>query len=286
MKKIFITIIWLSIIAYGFMLNSCDKLDPPYKQKVEYNKQDTSRKVLLEEFTGHKCVNCPSAAEEIENLKNIYGENLIVVSIHAGIYAQPESGTFNYDFTTNAGKKLKDQFDPKAYPKGLISRVKDNGYLFNEKEYGFYVDSLANSKPLAMLDLSTSYNSNNDYVDIEVSGTALSSLAGEYKLSVYLTEDSIIKPQKNNDSLIGPTPVINDYTHMHVLRGAVNGAWGDNYFSGPVDSLDNLPVKNYSYTIKNEWKSKDCHIVAFIYRSDNASGNEYEVIQAGKIAVE
>jgi hypothetical protein len=39
--------------------------------------------VLLEEFTGKGCTNCPKGSREIENLLTIFPDNLIAVSIHA-----------------------------------------------------------------------------------------------------------------------------------------------------------------------------------------------------------
>ena len=46
---------------------------------------DAARKVLIEDFTGQKCVNCPKATDEIHVLQETYGEdNIIAVGIHSG----------------------------------------------------------------------------------------------------------------------------------------------------------------------------------------------------------
>ncbi|MCF8218016.1 MAG: Omp28 family outer membrane lipoprotein [Bacteroidales bacterium] len=283
-KTQIIIIVFLLSALTTFLLSGCDQIEPPYKENITYESKDTVRNVVLEEFTGHLCVNCPSAGAVLHNMKDIYGENLIVISVHAGFFAQTQSAPYDYDFTTAAGEALDNEFGVQSYPIGLVSRINNNGqYKYNVSEWNFYVDSLINASPAALLELSADYNNSSREVDIDVSGSVLSQLDGDYNLSVVITEDSIVKPQKNNDPQMGPTPDIMDYVHNHVLRGSVNGNWGDNYFSGPKDSLDILPQKQYTYTIDNEWRAEHCNVIAFVYRSDDNNGNEYEIIQAAKV---
>jgi thiol-disulfide isomerase/thioredoxin len=286
MKKLHFSLTIIALALAAVILQSCDEIEPPYKQQVSFQGTDTVRNVVLEEFTGHLCPNCPGASAELHALKDIYGDNLILITVHAGFFAQTQSAPFDYDFSTSMGDALNAQFNIQSNPKGLVSRVKSGGkYKRDVSEWSFYVDSLINDAPKALLDMSCTYNSSNRQLDIDVSGTVLSQLDGDYNLSVVITEDSIVKPQKNNDPQLGPTPEIQDYVHMHVLRGAVNGDWGESFFSGPKDSLDVLPQKQYNYTLDASWKAKDCHVVAYFYRSDNAAGTEYEIIQATEVKV-
>lgn len=286
MKKSFFITPVLTGLIYLLLFSGCDEVEPPYKQNITFNNKDTVRNVILEEYTGHLCVNCPSAAAQIHDLKQIYGENMIVISVHAGFFAQTQSAPFDYDFTTTTGDAWNNQFDIQSNPMGIISRVNSGGkYKRNVSEWSFYVDSVINETPKLLMDLSTSYNTSNSEVQIDIEGTALKNLSGDYNLSVVITEDSIIKPQKNNDTLLGPTPEILDYTHMHVLRGSVNGPWGESYFTGPISAEAPLPQKQYKFQLDAEYKPEHCHVVAFIYRSDNTNGNEYEIIQAAETKV-
>ena len=41
-----------------------------------------SRTHVLLEYTGFRCVNCPTAAQTAQALQELYGEQLIVVSLH------------------------------------------------------------------------------------------------------------------------------------------------------------------------------------------------------------
>ena len=69
------------------------------------------RVVLLEDFTGQNCVNCPAAHQEIDALVKQYGDALVPVAIHAGSFGipstnrrpglmQPEGQTYNDRYGT------------------------------------------------------------------------------------------------------------------------------------------------------------------------------------------
>ena len=65
------------------------------------------RKVLLEDYTGFKCVNCPAAAHEAHLLQEFYGDQMVVMGVHAGYYAEPDgSGNYTTDLTTTTGDAL------------------------------------------------------------------------------------------------------------------------------------------------------------------------------------
>lgn len=83
MKKItFIIILLLSILVFN---TQCDKIEKPYSEKG--NELDTPafpalqnviQKYLLEDFTGHLCVNCPQAHAIADEMKTELGDTLIV----------------------------------------------------------------------------------------------------------------------------------------------------------------------------------------------------------------
>lgn len=79
MNKIIKTITALSAVA-AMGLQSCgvDSND----RFVELDEIKAERTVLLMDFTGQRCVNCPEAHEIMEDLVNQYGEdNLIIPTV-------------------------------------------------------------------------------------------------------------------------------------------------------------------------------------------------------------
>ena len=55
------SVLFIIMLLAGVLVISCDKLDQPYAREKEIVLDTTKRKVLLEDYTGLKCVNCPAA---------------------------------------------------------------------------------------------------------------------------------------------------------------------------------------------------------------------------------
>ena len=123
---------------FGFILlmASCDKVDDPYPEGGPTNDPgdgsepfigtlviDTMidpgmasglviKNILLEDYTGFKCTNCPQAHDVADDLRATYGEQLIVMSLHVSeSFAGPDPGTaFDIDLRTEDGEIYFPQF--------------------------------------------------------------------------------------------------------------------------------------------------------------------------------
>ncbi len=262
--------------------SSCDYIDEPYMEDVDIDSTNR-KKVLLEDYTGHRCVNCPSAASTAHMLKEQFGDNLIIMAVHAGYYSEPEGAPYNYDFRTQAG----DAFDHGDYfnismngnPNGTVNRIKNGtgGYHIKPGDWGINIVEQLALPQLAEIIITNNYVASTRTLNVKIDSEFLLDANGVYKLGVYLIEDSIIKPQKNNEPSNGPVPDIMDYAHMHVLRGAINDTWGEQIPNTPINTI---ATKNYSYVLDNEFDENHCHVIAFIYRDDDADGTKYEIVQA------
>jgi thiol-disulfide isomerase/thioredoxin len=287
MKKIFFAVFGLILSAMMLISSSCDKVDPPYMTVPDEVKGDTVRKMLLEDFTGHHCVNCPAAHKIIEDLHKVYGERMVVMVIHTGFFAKPSVAPFDYDFRTQAGDDIGTQFGAisSTLPKGMANR-KDNGsgYLINPTAYGTAVSLILDSmpeKPDIYIELSPSYNTTDSSISVDVKMTALTDMpSGKYNLSVMVTESNIIKAQKNNDPTIGP-PEILDYHHNDVLRAGINGSWGDEIINGKITNGQVFNKSYANFKIGSDWNPDELKIVAFVYYADGP--NDKVVIQAESV---
>ena len=82
--------IWFAALcAWFLLLTSCETI-PEGERLIEIPlpEDTTGGANLLIEYTGFRCVNCPKASEAAQALKEMYGERLLVVSMH------PESNPF------------------------------------------------------------------------------------------------------------------------------------------------------------------------------------------------
>ncbi len=252
-------------IFVAFTFAACDEITGPYTEEV--NVTEGGRKVLLEDFTGHNCGNCPPAGLEATKLDSIYKGRVIVVATHCSFFADTnKNGKLSYNFKTPVGDELDKFFniETAGLPKGMVNRqAKDGDYgifsnrLLNYTEWGSSIAMELNKKVAVNLSLSKNYDTLNRNLNLEVEIEYLEKGNINQQLVVYLVEDSIINWQKWSDVYVP------DFVHRHVLRKSLNGAWGDR-LSGSVKSAGKIISKSYATSISIKYNHKHCYIVAFV----------------------
>ncbi len=274
--------------------SACEKINEPLKkdvQNIPINLGDTlsdsvvvtQKNVLLEDFTGHKCVNCAEASIEAHKWAEESNHRLIIYSIHSGYYAIPdETGYYTADFTCPASDELFADFSIFANPTGLIDRVQYNGTLILNFGDWFTAIQQEMAKPnLVEMKMKNSFFADfNNSVKIDINSTFISQAEGKYRLVVYIAEDHIIAPQKNNNPDVGPSPDWLDYEQRNILRGSVNGTYGE-YISadGTVQSGQTYQ-KSYFYAINTDWVAANCNIIAYVINEDTK-----EVMQVAELGI-
>src|SRR5688572_21173113 len=115
MRRAFQSVKTALFIYIAVLFSGCDTVDGPYSEPVVL--PATERKILLEDYTGHKCQGCPAAHDEAQELKDGYGDALIVVTVHASAWANINgSGAFTYDFRTPLATELYQTLIPATEP--------------------------------------------------------------------------------------------------------------------------------------------------------------------------
>ena len=284
MKKI---VLFVLAGFFGFMMlsTSCDKVEGPYMTKGGGGVVgDTVRKVLIEDFTGHMCVNCPAAHEVIKVLQNVYPERVIPIAIHVGFFAKPKPEPYDYDFRTSVGDDIATQFGAMgaALPKGMVNRISFNGgYLLNPAAFATAVSLMLDSlpeKPDIYIEMTPSYKSSDSTISVDAKMTCLSNFpSGKYNISLLVVESNIVAAQKNTDPAINNGQEVLDYKHKDVLRGAINTTWGEEFADAALTSGQVINKSYSNYKIGSDWKPEDLKIVAIVYYADGAK--DKEVIQ-------
>jgi hypothetical protein len=85
---------------------------------------------------------------------------------------------------------------------------------------------------------------------------------GKVSLTVCILEDSIYGGQLNN---IKPdsTPIIKNFRFMHMLRGSLNGSFGEQIAENP--KTNDILNRSYSFDFSTKtWIPKNCSVIAFI----------------------
>ncbi len=268
----------LSLILFVLIagiFNSCDKIDPPYTTQGGGGggePEEVIQKVLLEDYTGHKCVNCPAAAKLASDLKEVYGDQLIILAVHTGVFAEPENPPFDLDLRTSYGDQWREQYNIIGFPSGLINRrIEQGSAILSSGKWGEKVmDIIENIQPQASIDIQTVFDDQSRNLELIVNSKFLGSTNETYFLQVLLTEDSIQGAQRNNNAAVGDVPTIEDYYHRHVLRQDINGLNGEIINEGEAIVVNEVYTHTYSLTLNAAYKAQHCSVIAFLYRiSDN-----------------
>jgi len=302
---------------------SCDKISNPIIQTTKYSAlpntppdhitqtTDTAiTKILLEDYMGHFCTNCPSAVTAAENiLKSPQGPQVVSMEVNVGFDADtagevgaplvppglPDTA-YKVDYTTTAGTAWDNALvnsNTLGVPQGMVNRIYYDGNWGEDIQYsnwGTVVDSLAATPQLASISMVDSCWIKQQIFGTQVTVALKNSPTPNYSyyLQMVMVEDSVLDWQTSGGTSI------QYFVHRFVLRSAINGSWGD----AITFSAANTPVTKY-YTFNSSkfrynagpmstppvvparlWNMAHCYVIAFLYQRSNGGAHDYYVLQA------
>ena len=287
-----------------FNITSCDIIEGPYLIDNNTNPVDTNtfvKKVLIEDFTGHRCPNCPAAAEELVSLQDFYGDRVIGIAIHPSsqAFSTPSpltASSYTYDFRTQFGDDIDNIFEitTVGLPRGMVNRTGfDTQHQLGKDEWSSIVQTELEKAPIFGITLSSNVSNGNGTISITAEALTNINLdkkekIEDYNIVICLTEKNIVQWQKDNTA-----GDIEDYEHNHVLRTMINTTFGESIGNSFVDgdiwekdySIDitTLENTNENYSLNTlfmgngnckEWNEDNMEIVVYIYNTSN-----YEIVQ-------
>lgn len=269
MRKVFFTIV--ALITFG--LTSCDKIDDNeytiFAGEVGtwYDDNDIveiipTQRVLVEKYTGVRCVNCPDADEIIHSALQRYGEKLIAVAVHpeGSNFAIPFSG--EPDLRTADGREWNDFFGFNSYPRALLNRKGEN--FLPTSNFDGRIDELLNVPAQVGIAVKCERTNSENPLSITVRLSFLQTVSDDLNVTLLISEDSILTTQTIPDGSHQP-----NYAQNHVLRDVITDVWGDQVDKGDKNgAAGSRRMAQYSYTPNTDWKLENCHIVAFVSKRD------------------
>ena len=276
----FTVIIGISITFY-----SCDYVKDVRDPNAEIVRGN--RKVLVEDYTGHKCGNCPAAADTLKYLENKYAGQVVPLAIHAGFFANINV-TYPTDLRNAIGNAYDTQFgiSTAGNPNGLINRggYGTGGFIKAYSSWEGELSQMLSRSAKFEIKIKNTFTSANSNLNTSITIKSLTNNSGQYKLVVLLSEDSIIAEQLDY-RLPSGSQLIQNYEFKHVLRDAVNSTWGDAVFTSGAITNDSITKAYTNYKISSNYRPSKCHVIAYVYDADPNSATYYEVLQVEEASV-
>lgn len=225
--------------------------------------------VLMEEFTGVRCTNCPIGHAKVAELYAAHGERFIAIGVHSNFLGAPYEG--NEDFRTESANALNNALGPvNGKPSAFVDRKIFPGNqtrdIINPDLWtGFVAQQLASATPLN-IDLEiVDLNENERIVRYRIALTYTEN-AQAHNLGFAITENNLVAAQLNAGT------VIENYNHQHVLRTFLTPVIGT-----PLTvelEMGRVIIKEFEFEVPLEWNIDNLELIAFIRAAND------EIVQA------
>ncbi len=266
------------IVVFGFLgINSCDVVDGNYEKIVEIDTNTTKERpqnILITEYTGHKCGNCPPAAEEGKRLQKLYPKGRVIfMAIHAGSFATLDA-TFTNDLRAPEGFSIMNSFGITLQPTGDINRLLNSSgqRSFAYSEWSSIITANIDKDATNIITFENAeYITDTRKINAKLNIEYFENVTTEDHIAVYIVEDSIVSPQYDYRLLPPLSSKVDDYVHYGVMRGTMNGAWGD-LISVTTPKKGEKFDFNVSFTIpeKNKhWRPNHLRLIAMVHDNNN-----------------
>lgn len=240
MKKL----IFLVLGVLALLSTACKEDDPVDEFLAPLTVQKKS--AVLEEFTGVRCGYCPQGHTIGQELLTNNPGKVVVVNVHTGSYAEPQSGWPN--FTTSFGTALMNQSAVSGFPAGTVSRHQFTGSQYNVQSNGLAMGrsgwtaaaaTIMQEDAPVNIGAKATFDATTRLLTVKVDLYYTTAETTPNNINVALLQNGIVGKQSGGSDT---------YVHNHMLRSFLTGQWGD-----PVPTASTATgskyTKTFTYTV-------------------------------------
>lgn len=263
--------------AMAMAAASCSNIDEGdrFIEVNPVNPEEVGRAILIEDFTGQRCINCPTGTEIINGIVEAYGEdNVIAVGIHSGPLGFAGNSK-TVGLMTDTGNEYYTRWDKE-------NKMGQPWVIFNRKtspdsqyyNWAAQVSTIISEKANLSVNIANAYDADKRTLTTTVGADGVNGTVNG-KLQVWIVEDGVPALQKMPDGSANK-----EYIHNHVFRAAVNGTWGEDVTVKEGETT----TKQYSYVLPEAWVADNIAVVAFVYNDSGVENvaKKYLVVHKGE----
>jgi hypothetical protein len=223
--------------------------------------------VLIEDFTGVRCINCPDAHEQAAAIENANAGKVVSISLHSDFLGVAYTG--QPELRIPEAQQLEELLGPApAKPVGAIDRTLFSGetsLLLFLQQWAGRTNELLNQSVAVNIELeniieSTDTGSN---LLIKTTLTYLQNVSEENRITLLVAEKDVVAAQ------LTASGVDSNYVHKNVARAFLTRYNGNvlNYNK----EAGRVIVKEFRLpNIPASWKLNDLIVIAFVHQSGSS----------------
>lgn len=241
--------------AMAMAAASCSNIDEG-DRLIYVKPAEVGRAILIEDFTGQRCINCPTGTEIINGIVEAYGEdNVIAVGIHSGPLGFAGNSKA-VGLMTDTGNEYYTRWDKEnkmGQPWVVFNRKTSPDSHYNN--WAAMVGTIISEKANLSVNIANAYDADKRTLTTTVGADGVNGTVNG-KLQVWIMEDGVKALQMMPDGKSNK-----EYIHNHVFRAAVNGTWGEDVTVKEGETT----TKQYQYVLPEAWNADNIAVVAFVY---------------------
>ncbi len=245
---------------------------------------NTLTNVMIEDFTGHRCNNCPNAAVILHDLEDANPGRVFGASVHTSPVGMSNFQQENAEYPTvlynNIAFEIGTHFGSKpgtgflGNPNGAVNRqLNGTDNTASPGTWSSKTTTALNATLKVNIQSHCNYfpSTRGTFLHVEVDKID-NSLSNQLAIVVYVLEDSLVAPQLMPDLTKNET-----YVHRDILRDCIDG----NAFGRVLEASD-LGINgkyyvNYTYALPAQYNPDNMHFLIYVY--DKVTEEIYQVIE-------
>mgnify|MGYP001274222846 CR=1 FL=1 len=250
-------------LAVLMAFTSCKDWEQTIELPPNNNTTDSKRVIVMEEFTGASCVNCPAGIAISNSIAETYPNNVILIGLHSKFLGAPATKG-QVDMRTPDAQAIEDFLGSwLAKPEAAINRLYQTAgqsyRIGNPDSWKSYVDAELKKAPEVDLQIKTVYNQTSRKLEVDFTVTTLKVFDKPIHLHCGITQSGIIADQLDNQTgkLVG-------FEHKHVLLKLLSPVSGDRLTN--TATAQQIFKKSYEFTLPQDsilWKVEHLDVFGF-----------------------
>jgi hypothetical protein len=284
MKRVFTLFISLCVLLVIHVVNA--------------SAQAPVKRVLLEQYTGAWCGWCVDGSVVVEELLELYPDQMIGVKIHQGDGMEVKNtvGTKTTSIMDTLGSFIS------GYPNGTIDRVMFKGQAKVGVDRGswksFVEQQMAKPADVDVQIKNVSFDKATRKITADLEATFVKTASGDIRVNLMVIEDNVTgsgaaydqsnflsnRPGYEGNPYFNKPAKITGYEHKSVVRSFLGGVWGMKGII-PAIAATATPYKTtFTYTLPEGYNENNITLVGVVQKYGTASTAK-EVLNANEVGL-